>query len=95
MDEDKPVEIYTDAFRFTVQPYGVNFTFGLNKPHPDAGKPPDADDTLVLRMSLENAKILAMLLRRNLKGYERTNSIEIALPPQIYTQLGVAREDWG
>jgi hypothetical protein len=46
-------------------------------------------------MSLENAKVLAMLLRRNLKNYEREHRLEIALPAQAYTQLGIAKEDWG
>jgi hypothetical protein len=45
-------------------------------------------------MSLEQAKVLAMMLRRNLKNYEREQGLEIALPPQLYAQLGIAREDW-
>lgn len=92
-DNDVP-EYYTDSFRFTVTPYGVNFTFGTNVPHPSSGKISPGKDSLVLRMSLEQAKVLAMMLRRNLKNYERENALEIALPPQLYTQLGIAREDW-
>jgi hypothetical protein len=45
-------------------------------------------------MSLEHAKVLAMLLRAQLKDYERENG-EIPLPPSLYTSLGIAREDWG
>jgi len=92
-DNDTP-EVYTDSFRFTVTPYGVNFTFGTNLPHPSPGKISPGKDVLVLRMSLEQAKVLAMMLRRNLKGYEQENGLEIALPPQLYTQLGIAHNDW-
>lgn len=88
------LDFYTDSFRFSVGAYGVSFTFGLNPPHPDPSKTPVAKEIAVVRMSLENAKVLAMLLRRNLKTYEREQSLEIALPPGLYTQLGIAREDW-
>lgn len=94
MSETIP-DIYTDSFRFSVLPYGVAFTFGQNEPHPTPGKATPAKEALILRMSLEQAKVLAMMLRRNLKNYEREHGIEIALPYGLYTQLGIAREDWG
>ena len=95
-DNDNDIqEVYTDSFRFTVQPYGVAFTFGTNVPHPSPGKVTPGKDSLILRMSLEQAKVLAMMLRRNLKNYELQNKLEIALPSQLYTQLGIAHEDWG
>ena len=94
VDENGLPDIYTDSFRFTVGPYGVAFTFGTKEPHPSPGKVTPGKDLLVLRMSLEQAKVLTMMLRRNLKNYEDTNGIEIALPAQMYTQLGIAHEDW-
>lgn len=95
MEDDNDIkEIYSDSFRFTVTPYGVNFTFGTNIPHPSPGKVTPGKDSLILRMSLEQSKVLAMMLRRNLKNYERENGLEIALPSQLYTQLGIARDDW-
>lgn len=87
-------EIYTDAFRFTVSPYGITFTFSRSVPHPASGQVASPKDSICLRMSLEQAKVLAMMLRRNLKNYEKNNSLEIALPPQLYTQLGLPKEDW-
>ncbi len=92
--EDVTQDIYTDSSRFTISAYGVAFTFGLNPPHPEARRPAVAKELIIVRMSLENAKVLAMLLRSNLKNYEMTNGLEIALPAQVYTQLGIAREDW-
>ena len=96
MAEEIPVpEIYTDSFRLTIGVYGVAFTLGVNPPHPEPSKPTVAKELAVIRMSLENAKVLAMLLRQNLKGYEHAQNLEIPLPPGLYTQLGIAQEDWG
>ena len=95
MEEEKFVpEIYTDAFRFTVSPYGITFTFSRSIPHPASGKVAPPKDSICLRMSLEQAKVLAMMLRKNLKNYEKSNSLEIALPSQLYTQLGLSKENW-
>lgn len=95
MEEEKSVpEIYTDAFRLTISPYGVTFTFSMSVPHPASGKIAPAKDSMCLRMSLEQAKVLAMMLRKNLRNYETGNSLEIALPSQLYTQLGLSKENW-
>lgn len=91
---DPPLEIYSDVFRFSVTPYGVAVTFGTNEAHPNPGKPGPARDEVTVRMSLEQAKVMTMLFRRNLKQYERDNGLEISLPYQLYTGLGIAREDW-
>ena len=95
MPEDIPIEVYSDSFRFTVSPYGLAVSFATNPAHPAPGKAEPGKEHVVVRMSLEQAKILAMMLRRNLKRYEEENALEIALPPNLYTQLGLAREDWG
>jgi hypothetical protein len=95
MDNDINLpDYYVDSFRFTVSPYGAAFTLGTSVPHPSPGKVAPGKDLLVLRMSLEQAKVLAMMLRRNLKNYEEENRLEIALPAQLFTQLGIAKEDW-
>jgi len=45
-------------------------------------------------MSLEHAKIMTMLIRRNLKSYEREYGIEVAIPHKVYMDLGMSPEDW-
>ena len=45
-------------------------------------------------MSLEHAKVVAMVLKRQLKEYERSTGTSIQLPADVYTGLGVAEEDW-
>lgn len=86
-------EFYADAFQVTVSPFGVNMTFSLREPHPSAEKVPGTDMATV-RMSPEHAKIMAMMLIRQMRDYERNSGIKIAIPAQVYTQLGIAEEDW-
>ena len=35
-----------------------------------------------------------MMLTRQLRQYERDSGINIAIPHDIYAQLGLAEEDW-
>ncbi len=70
-------------------------TFSLQPPHPDPAHRMLPEPLCTIRMSLEHTKLVAMMLRRHLKEYERLNKLEISLPPEVYTSLGLAREDWG
>ncbi len=94
MAENGIETIYVDGMRVTVSVFGVSLTFGLSEPHPSSGGPPKPEDKVNLRMSLEHAKITAMLLRKQLKEYEEKTGTSIELPANVYTGLGVAREDW-
>ena len=48
-----------------------------------------------VRMSLEHAKVMAIILRKQLKQFEEQLGAEIPLPLQVYQQLGVSpKEDW-
>jgi len=87
-------EHYVDHFRMTSGAYGVSLTFGLSPAHPTPGRPTPANDLVTLRMSLEHAKVLAMVLKRNLRNHELQSGAQINLPPQLHGQLGIAPEDW-
>jgi hypothetical protein len=87
-------DIYVDAVQLSTTPYGVALSLGLNPPHHQGPNAPIARQQAVVRMRLEHAKVIAMLLRKQLKQYERDNGA-IPLPPGLYTSLGVAQEDWG
>ncbi len=93
MQESVP-EFYADALQITTTPFGVNMTFSLREPHPVPGPQAQAKEVVRVRTSLEHAKVLTMLLRQQLRGFEGEAGIKIALPPEIYTQLGIAEEDW-
>jgi hypothetical protein len=87
-------EYYVDSFRMTSGAYGLTITLGVSPPHPSPGQVNPSKDLVMLRMSLEHAKVMTMVLRRNLKNHERQSGAAINLPPQLYTQLGIAAEDW-
>ena len=87
-------DIYADAFQITTTPFGVNMTFSLRDPHPSPGKLTPGRDVVRVRMSPEHAKIVAMMMVRQIRGYERNSNIKIAIPAEVYTQLGIAEEDW-
>lgn len=94
MPDGEVPQFYSDVFDLTLNPYGLAITFGLSSTRQGAGKPTPPADQADVRMSLEQAKVLSMLLRRTLSSYERENQIEIAIPRQVYLSLGVAVDDW-
>lgn len=93
-DSASTPDVYTDTFQLALNPFGASLIFALSRPTLTPNRVELPKDVTTIRMSLEHAKILAMMLRSNLVSYERTNGLEIAIPEQVYTQLGVAHEDW-
>jgi Protein of unknown function (DUF3467). len=93
MDEDYP-EVYTDGVEFQFSPYTVTLSFTMAPVGRGATAPPER--VANVRMSLEHAKILAILMRKNLKGVEDQLGAQIVLPSAVYQQLGISpQEDWG
>ena len=92
---DEILDIYSDSFRVTTGVFGVNMTFGLNEPHPvQGGVARTADEKARVRVSLQLAKVIAMLLRKQLKEYESQTGTDIQIPQNVYASLGIAEEDW-
>jgi len=90
-------DIYADRVRLTVTVFGVNFTFGLSNPHPDKGSSEavlDVSEMVRVRMSLEHAKIMAMMLKKQIKTYEESNQIEVAIPDNVLEGLNLKDETW-
>ncbi len=92
-DSELP-EFYVDQFRMTAGVYDIAMTMGLNPPHPSPGQGEVARDTVRIRMSLEHAKIFAMIMKRQLKAFEEQAQISINIPRQVYNGLGLSSEDW-
>src|SRR2546430_17234505 len=86
-------EFYVDQFRMNASPYGTAITFGLASPHPTTGQP-QVQDTVLLRMSLEHMKVMAIILKRNLKPYEEQTRAAIKTPRGVLNQLGLSQKDW-
>ena len=86
-------EFYVDQFRMTVNPFGTLSTFGLSAPNPTTGQSQMAD-TLLVRMSLEHMKVMAIIIRRTLKAYEEQTQGQIHIPRAVLNQMGLSQEDW-
>jgi hypothetical protein len=87
-------DFFSDTFDFTFTPYGMVFAFGARPVRAGPGELAAPVDRAVVRMSLEQAKILAMLLRRELNRYERASGVSIGLPNEVYEQLDLNPDDW-
>lgn len=92
MDQEVP-EIYCDGAQIGLSP----FTAILSLTMQPVGQTGTMAPIKVanIRMSLEHAKVVAILLRKQLKAWEASMGSEIHLPQQLYQQLGLSRqEDW-
>jgi hypothetical protein len=89
---DQPM-LYCDGVQVGISPFTVTLSFTV-APHPPVhGQGPLPVATI--RMSPEHAKVMAIILRRQLKQFEEQLGQPIALPPQVYQQLGLSpKEDW-
>lgn len=99
MPDEKPDEmpdIYCDGVGMNLTPYDVMITLLRRPPAPGVEGKPEGPPVRVgtIRMSLEHAKVFAIMLRKNLKGYEDTTG-PIPMHPELMKQLGISRaEDW-
>ena len=87
-------EYYIDSFRMSSGAFGVAVTLGVRPPHPEPAHPAGPKEVAVIRMSLEHAKVMAMIMRRTLKDYERGTGSPINLPQKLCNEMGLSLEDW-
>ena len=89
-------DVYADQFGMIQSPYGITFTFSLTPSSPSAlpgGARPEPQ--AIVRMSLEHAKVMAMLIRRNLKQYELEHLGDpIRVPTRVLAELQLDENDW-
>ncbi len=76
-------EYFTDSVNFMTNIYGITMEFGVMQAN-DA--PPIAKARV--KMSPQHAKIMSLLLRKNVQEYERRIGT-IILPEQLYKDLGI------
>lgn len=87
-------DVYTDQLGIAQSPYGVCITFSLSPRTPVPGQQ-QATPQAIVRMSLEHAKIMTMILRKRLKQYELEDLGDpIRIPSQVMRQLGLSNDDW-
>lgn len=97
----EPFDVYCDSVQITVTPYDVLLLLQQNKP--DVQSEPGGPATVsvhtqqlgVVRMSLEHAKVLTLLMKRHLEAFEERTGCRIPLDPDVIRQIGVSlEEDW-
>ncbi len=85
--------LYSDGIQVGISPFTVTLGFTV-APQAQPGTQVPIPVTTI-RMSLEHAKVMSIILRKQLKQFEQQLGREIALPHQVYQQLGLSlTEDW-
>jgi hypothetical protein len=85
-----PEEYFSDVFWSALSPWSVAITFGLRMASPTEKDTPK----IRVRMPLQQAKALAIILLRAVRAYEIDNDITVELPQQLLKNLGIPLEDW-
>ncbi len=94
-ETDKPLDIYADAYQVSSSPYAATINFSLSSPLPLApGAPPKVDHLVSIRLSLENLKLLAFFMCRQVQQHEQNYGVDIQLPRQVLNAAQIGPEDW-
>ena len=88
-------DVYTDGVSLNIGPFGCALNFAMSPSVAQAGAPGAmAQPVGTVRMSLEHLKVMAFLIRRQLRDYERQSGVEVSIPADVLNQLRIGREDW-
>jgi len=79
-------EYYTDSVNFMTNIYGFTLEFGVMQ-----GQDEPPIQRVRVKMSPQHAKIMSLLLRKNVQEYERRIGT-IILPDGLYDDLGITDE---
>ena len=94
-DDESVPDIYVDQFTLAQSPYGIALSFSLSHPSPGPAQRPVGEPKAVIRMSLEHAKVMALILRKQLKQYELETIGElIRIPRNVLQQMQLSEDDW-
>ena len=89
-DYSEMADDFSDVFETHINPWSAVITFGRR-----ATKETDAHEfTVKMRMPLQQAKALAVLLLRGIRAYEQQTGADVDLPQEVLTALKIAPEDW-
>ena len=90
---EEPLDLYIDGFQMGISPFTVALGFAISPPPGSGTQAPKTVATI--RMSAEHAKVMAILMRKQLKQFEEQLGQPIPILPQVYQQMGLSpREDW-
>jgi hypothetical protein len=90
----EPFDIFADAFIITLTPWGVNLSFQLGEAHPSPQAIRQPARLGTVRMSIEHLKAMVFMFKRQVQLHEKNYGVNVEVPTQVLSQLGIAREDW-
>ncbi|MGD0654666.1 MAG: hypothetical protein ABSA16_10005 [Thermoguttaceae bacterium] len=91
--ESELVDVYCDSAQILLGPFDLLLYLSQRPSIPGSTMPPKMVGCV--RMSLEHAKVLTIMLRKVLKQHEEIQGSPINIIPQVYQQLGLSpQEDW-
>ena len=83
-------EYYGDIYYVRTNQWGAAITFAVSSPKEGVSE----HDVCIVRLSHEAAKVLAMLIRKQLKHYEKDNDTLVAIPSATMKSLDLSPGDW-
>ena len=89
-DYSEMVESFSDVFEMQITPWSAAITFGSRS----LKQGEDHKYTVRVRMPLQQAKALGVLMLRNVRAYEEQTGADIDLPRQVLESLNIPPEDW-
>lgn len=96
MSDSEVPDVYVDQMTLAQTQYGMAITFALSPSTPPAiTQQAQGEPQVVVRMSLEHAKIMVMMLRKHLKQYELEHLGDvIRIPSGAYQAMNLNEQDW-
>jgi len=83
-------EYFSDVFWIHINPWSCALTFGLRQASATERDKP----MLRVRMPLQQAKLLAVMLLQQMRRYEQETEVDIDLPRNLLESMGIPLEDW-
>ncbi len=93
MQPEDPEPVYSDGLSVGCAPFTVALMFTISN-SPNRGNLPPRS-VADIRMSPEHAKVMAIILRKQLKDFEAQMGRPIQVHPGVMQSLGISpTEDW-
>ncbi|MEX2598103.1 MAG: hypothetical protein WD533_00435 [Dehalococcoidia bacterium] len=83
-------ESFSDAFEYHVNPWSAALTFGARATRTGENH----EYHTRVRMPLQQAKAMAVLMLRTIRTWEERMGVEVTLPDSVLEELGIPKEDW-
>ena len=88
--QQEPEEYFSDVFWTHLNPWSYVITFGLRATREEEQMKP----TVRVRMPLQQAKALAVMVLGGIRQYEEKYGVDIDLPREVLDSLKIAPEDF-